>query len=103
MSDTAAEPKAAGAHVVLSGTLLDGDGTPVPDAILEVWQADADGRSPASVPLPANLRPEQVAEQRGFGTVDRRVEDCRLLIGAEDANAVLREELPEDSLVRRPP
>jgi protocatechuate 3,4-dioxygenase, alpha subunit len=28
----------------LSGTVTDGAGEPVPDAIVEVWQADADGR-----------------------------------------------------------
>ena len=30
--------------VSVSGRLLDGDGQPVPDAVLEIWQADADGR-----------------------------------------------------------
>lgn len=27
----------------LHGTVLDGDGEPVPDALIELWQADADG------------------------------------------------------------
>lgn len=30
----------------LHGTVRDGDGAPVPDAVLEIWQADADGRLP---------------------------------------------------------
>lgn len=30
--------------VRLHGTVLDGDGQPVPDALLEIWQNDADGR-----------------------------------------------------------
>lgn len=30
--------------VVLTGTVRDGAGAPVPDALLEVWQADAGGR-----------------------------------------------------------
>ncbi len=31
---------------MLSGTVYQGDGTPVPDAMLEIWQADSDGRIP---------------------------------------------------------
>jgi protocatechuate 3,4-dioxygenase alpha subunit len=34
----------AGEHVSIRGRVLDGDGQPVPDAVLEIWQADADGR-----------------------------------------------------------
>jgi protocatechuate 3,4-dioxygenase, alpha subunit len=34
----------AGERVTIQGRVLDGDGQPVPDAILEIWQADADGR-----------------------------------------------------------
>jgi protocatechuate 3,4-dioxygenase alpha subunit len=33
----------AGERVAIHGRVLDGDGQPVPDAILEIWQADADG------------------------------------------------------------
>jgi protocatechuate 3,4-dioxygenase alpha subunit len=29
--------------VAIQGRVLDGDGQPVPDAVLEIWQADADG------------------------------------------------------------
>lgn len=32
-----------GERIVLSGRVLDGDGAPVPDAMLEIWQANADG------------------------------------------------------------
>jgi len=32
----------------ISGTVYDGAGDPVPDAMLEIWQADADGRYPRS-------------------------------------------------------
>lgn len=35
-------PRAPGA-VVIAGRVLDGAGEPVPDALLEIWQADADG------------------------------------------------------------
>lgn len=30
----------------LHGTVYDGDGEPVPDALIEIWQADASGRIP---------------------------------------------------------
>lgn len=33
-----------GERIVLTGRVLDGAGEPVPDAMLEIWQADADGR-----------------------------------------------------------
>ena len=33
----------AGTHVTVCGRVLDGDGQPVPDALLEIWQADAEG------------------------------------------------------------
>lgn len=35
---------AAGPVVTLSGRVLDGQGQPIPDAVLEVWQANAAGR-----------------------------------------------------------
>jgi protocatechuate 3,4-dioxygenase alpha subunit len=39
-----ANPKARGERVTLVCTVLDGDGKPVPDAMIEVWQANADGK-----------------------------------------------------------
>jgi protocatechuate 3,4-dioxygenase alpha subunit len=33
-----------GQRLVIHGRVLDGDGQAVPDAVLEIWQADADGR-----------------------------------------------------------
>jgi protocatechuate 3,4-dioxygenase beta subunit len=36
----------AGERVSVHGRVLDGDGRPVPDACLEIWQADAAGRYP---------------------------------------------------------
>jgi protocatechuate 3,4-dioxygenase alpha subunit len=34
----------AGERVAIQGRVLDGDGQPVSDAVLEIWQADANGR-----------------------------------------------------------
>jgi protocatechuate 3,4-dioxygenase alpha subunit len=39
-----AGPQARGERVLLMCRVLDGDGSPVPDAMLEIWQADADGK-----------------------------------------------------------
>jgi protocatechuate 3,4-dioxygenase alpha subunit len=36
-------PAAASDRVTIECTLLDGNGRPVPDAVIEVWQADANG------------------------------------------------------------
>ena len=41
--DRVAEVGVPGRHIVIEGRVLDGRGEPVPDALLEVWQADASG------------------------------------------------------------
>jgi protocatechuate 3,4-dioxygenase alpha subunit len=33
-----------GERIRIAGRVLDGDGLPVPDALIEIWQADAEGR-----------------------------------------------------------
>ncbi len=42
-----ATDKTPGESLTLVGRVLDGDGQPVGDALVEVWQADADGRYPS--------------------------------------------------------
>jgi len=37
-------PDAKGEHIRIRFRLLDGDGAPVPDGMLEIWQADAAGK-----------------------------------------------------------
>ena len=37
-------PAGTPGSVRLHGTVTDGDGAPVPDALIEIWQADAEGR-----------------------------------------------------------
>jgi protocatechuate 3,4-dioxygenase alpha subunit len=36
--------KTKGERIQLTGRVIDGDGVPVPDALVEIWQANADGR-----------------------------------------------------------
>lgn len=37
-------PNITGAHITLEGLVLDGDRMPVPDALIEIWQANAYGK-----------------------------------------------------------
>ena len=37
-------PDASGTRIQIEGRVLDGDGMPINDAMLELWQADAQGR-----------------------------------------------------------
>ena len=37
-------PDASGTRIQIEGRVLDGDGMPINDAMLEIWQADAQGR-----------------------------------------------------------
>ena len=39
-----ASPEARGERITIEGILRDGDGKPMPDGMIELWQADADGR-----------------------------------------------------------
>jgi protocatechuate 3,4-dioxygenase, alpha subunit len=39
-----AKADAPGRHIAIEGRVLDGAGVPIPDAVLELWQADANGR-----------------------------------------------------------
>jgi protocatechuate 3,4-dioxygenase alpha subunit len=42
--DRVAAPGCAGQHLTVGGRVLDGDGRPVTDALVEIWQADSHGR-----------------------------------------------------------
>lgn len=57
---------AAGKSVTVGGRVFDGDGHPVPDAVLEIWHADGSGeydsRDEPSVKAPCGIPP-------GFGRI----------------------------------
>ena len=55
----------AGERIVIEGEVRDGDGAPVPDAVIELWQANAAGRynSPADARVDKPIDPNFV----GFG------------------------------------
>jgi protocatechuate 3,4-dioxygenase alpha subunit len=56
-------PDASGERIRIEGRVFDGEGQPVPDAILEIWQADAQGRFAD----PQDKRALPNAKFRGFG------------------------------------
>jgi protocatechuate 3,4-dioxygenase alpha subunit len=51
-----------GPHIRIFGTILDGQGKPLPDALIEIWQADGEGR----YAHPADARSSNAAF-KGFG------------------------------------
>jgi len=59
-------PQVDGEHIVLEGRLFDGDGKPVSDGLIELWQANAHGRY--AHPEDARELPLQPGF-RGFGRV----------------------------------
>jgi protocatechuate 3,4-dioxygenase, alpha subunit len=65
--DNLAARGAVGERVVIEGSVLDGDGTPVTDAMIEVWQANAAGR----YDHPEDLQPSKPLDRNfhGFGRV----------------------------------
>jgi len=44
VTDSLVAPGVAGDPVTLEGRITDGDGSPVTDALVEIWQANANGR-----------------------------------------------------------
>jgi protocatechuate 3,4-dioxygenase alpha subunit len=64
---------AAGQPVVISGRVLDGDGAPVSDALLEIWQANAAGRY--DHPDDARDTPRDPSFS-GFGRVGSDAQGC---------------------------
>lgn len=59
--------KTRGERILIEGTVYDGDGAPVPDALVEIWQPDAQG----IFNHPADPRQAQADPHfRGFGRSD---------------------------------
>jgi protocatechuate 3,4-dioxygenase alpha subunit len=55
---------AVGARIRIEGRIVDRDGEPVTDAMLEIWQADGEGRYPGADPALSNVR------FKGFGRAE---------------------------------
>jgi protocatechuate 3,4-dioxygenase alpha subunit len=63
-AETLVTPDTKGERIEIVGRVLDGDGAPVPDALLEIWQANAEGRY--AHPKDEQTKPLDPAF-RGFG------------------------------------
>src|SRR4029077_1242767 len=61
-----ADEGAPGEQLTIRGKVLDGDGNAVPDAIVEVWQADSAGRYFGEIPSKNSASPRL----RGFGRIE---------------------------------
>jgi protocatechuate 3,4-dioxygenase, alpha subunit len=57
---------AAGERIRIEGRVFDGDGQPVTDAMIEIWQADGEGRYAS----PADTRARPNTRFKGFGRTD---------------------------------
>ena len=66
VTDNLAAPGVTGEKVVIEGRIVDGDGQPVNDAVVEIWQANAQGRY--AHPDDAQDKPLEPAF-KGFGRV----------------------------------
>jgi protocatechuate 3,4-dioxygenase alpha subunit len=72
-------PAASAGAIVITGTVLDGAGRPLPDALIETWQADPDSRfdhpdDPRGAAAPA------VAGFRGFGRSATDADGCYQIV-----------------------
>ena len=70
--DTLAGDDASGQRIHVRGRVLDGDGKPIPDAILELWQADDRG----VYHHPADPRWARPTSFSGFGRVGTDEDGC---------------------------
>ncbi|MBK1668885.1 protocatechuate 3,4-dioxygenase subunit alpha [Rhodovibrio sodomensis] len=86
----------AGPRIWLTGRVLDADGAPVDDALVEIWQADADGRLPTRAGLGGGNRPGF----RGFGRCGTGTDpESRFVFRTVKPGAVAAGAAPHVSLV----
>jgi protocatechuate 3,4-dioxygenase, alpha subunit len=64
-SNNLVTPDASGERIRIEGRVIDGDNKPINDSMLEIWQADAQGRYAS----PADKRALPNASFKGFGRV----------------------------------
>ena len=63
IGDNLVTPDASGEKILIEGRVTDGDGAPINDAMIEIWQADSQGRY--ANPRDDRARPN--TEFKGFG------------------------------------
>jgi protocatechuate 3,4-dioxygenase alpha subunit len=65
-SNRIAAPEEKGEHFTIKGRVLDGIGQPIPDALIEIWQADAAGEYPGA---DRGSAPRETPAFSGFGRI----------------------------------
>lgn len=63
VGDNLVTPDATGERIHIEGAVIDGDGQPIPDAMIEIWQADSQGRYAS----PYDSRALPNTQFKGFG------------------------------------
>ena len=63
-SERVVEADAPGLHIAIEGRVLDGAGAPVSDALIEVWQADGNGRYARGHTQQADQQPDRQADPK---------------------------------------
>ena len=63
VGDNLITPDATGQKIRIEGQIVDGDGVPINDAMIEIWQADAQGRYAS----PRDNRARPNTQFKGFG------------------------------------
>jgi protocatechuate 3,4-dioxygenase, alpha subunit len=127
--DTLVAAATPGERIVLEGTVRDGAGAPVPDALIEIWQADAagrynhpdDGRGDARGFDGFGRTPTNAEGRYAFSTIkpgrvpgpDRRLQARHVLVGILGRGIFTRlvtrayfeddESLPEDPILETVP
>jgi protocatechuate 3,4-dioxygenase, alpha subunit len=93
VGDDLVTPDAAGDRIRIEGRVLDGDGAPVNDAMIEIWQADAQGR----YAHPRDKRANPNAAFKGFGRSATNAE------GAYGFSTVRPGAVPDENGARQAP
>jgi protocatechuate 3,4-dioxygenase alpha subunit len=94
-SDEVADEFTSGEHIRLVGRVFDGAGNPVPDAMIEIWQADAEGR----YMHPADARASN-QRFRGFGRFGTGTDpENRFIFNTIKPGRVDEEQAPHISII----
>jgi protocatechuate 3,4-dioxygenase alpha subunit len=92
---TLATAEVEGEHIRIEGRVLDGAGQPINDALIEVWQADAQGR----YAHPADLRSSN-SPFRGFGRVGTGTDPhCRFVFDTVKPGSIDGRQAPHINVV----
>lgn len=84
-----------GEHVRIEGIVYDGEGKPIPDAMIEIWQADAEGR----YAHPGDPRSSN-ASFKGFGRFGTGTDpDCRFIFDTIKPGSVDGRQAPHVNVI----